>query len=50
MANETVMRYDIADYLDIGTATAAFELMGIGFNTLNESPNAQSDGKTYQLC
>lgn len=40
-----VMRYDIADYLGLSDGT--FELMGLGFESLNESPNAQSSGKTY---
>lgn len=40
-----VMRYDIADYLRLPDGT--FELMGLGFESLNESPNAQSSGKTY---
>lgn len=39
-----VMRYEIADYLMVGEN---FELMGIGFESLNESPNAQSSSKTY---
>lgn len=46
--NETVMRYQIADYLNTGkTPTEAYSLMGVGFNTLDENPAAQSDGKTY---
>lgn len=40
-----VMRYDIADYL--GMEDGTFELMGLGFESLNESPNAQSSSKTY---
>lgn len=48
MNNETVMRHQIADYLDVGTAsTPKFALMGVGFNTLDENPNAQTDSKTY---
>lgn len=44
----TVMRYDIADYLDTGTtSTPNYALMGVGFNSLDESPNAQKDSKTY---
>lgn len=43
-----VMRYEIADYLDVGAAsTEKYALMGVGFNTLDESPNAQKDSKTY---
>ena len=46
--NETVMRYQIADYLNTGTdSTEVYSLMGVGFNTLDENPSAQSDGKTY---
>lgn len=48
MTNETVMRNQIADYLNTGTTDApCFALMGVGFNTLDENPNAQTDGKTY---
>ena len=43
----TVMRYDIADFLDTGTTTPSYALMGVGFNSLDESPNAQKDSKTY---
>lgn len=39
-----VMRYEIADYLSVEDV---FELMGIGFDSLNENPNAQSNAKTY---
>ena len=39
-----VMRHEIADYLKVGET---FELMGLGFESLNESPNAQSSSKTY---
>ncbi len=46
--NETVMRHQIADYLNTGhNGTPSFALMGVGFNTLDENPNAQTDGKTY---
>ena len=48
MMNETVMRHQIADYLNTSSnAAPSFALMGVGFNTLDENPNAQSDGKTY---
>lgn len=48
MMNETVMRNQIADYLNTSTnGTPSFALMGVGFNTLDENPNAQTDGKTY---
>lgn len=44
----TVMRYQVADYLNTGTdSTESYVLMGVGFNTLDESPNAQKDSKTY---
>lgn len=42
-----VMRYQIADYLNIGTSEDEYALMGNGFNTLDESPSAQTDGKVY---
>jgi len=46
--NETVMRHQIADFLNTGSNdTPKFALMGVGFNTLDENPNAQTDGKTY---
>ena len=45
---DAVMRYQVADYLDVGTgSTETYALMGVGFNTLDESPNAQKDSKTY---
>lgn len=47
MADESraaVMRYQIADYLMVGDA---YELMGTGFTSLNESPSAQTDSVTY---
>lgn len=49
MMNETVMRNQIADYLNASTSggTASYVLMGVGFNTLDENPNAQTDSKTY---
>lgn len=44
----TVIRNQIADYLNTGTTeTPAWALMGVGFNTLDENPNAQTDSKTY---
>lgn len=39
-----VMRHQVADYLMVGEA---YELMGVGFEALDESPNAQSTQKTY---
>jgi hypothetical protein len=48
MTNETVMRSQIADYLNTSTTeTPSYALMGVGFNTLDENPNAQTDSKTY---
>lgn len=46
---DTVMRYQVADYLGItdDKGAASFALMGVGFNTLDENPSAQADGKTY---
>lgn len=45
---EAVIRYQIADYLNVGTGdTEEWALMGVGFNTLDENPNAQTEGKTY---
>lgn len=43
-----VSRFDVADYLGTGKSGAeGFALMGLGFNTLDENPNAQKDSKTY---
>jgi hypothetical protein len=39
-----VMRNKVADYLRV---SETYELMGVGFETLDESPNAQSMQKTY---
>lgn len=39
-----LIRNKVADYLMVGTA---FELMGTGFTSLNESPSAQTDSVTY---
>lgn len=47
MANETVMRYQIADYLNTGTDKEEWSLCGAGYNTLDENPAAQLDTKTY---
>jgi len=41
-------RYDFADYLGITSGqTTTYHLMGVGFNSLDENPNAQLDQKTY---
>ena len=39
-----LLRNAIADYMDVN---GTFELMGTGFTSLNESPNAQTDSETY---
>ena len=45
---DAVKRYQAADYLNTAkSGTESFALMGVGFNTLDESPNAQKDSKTY---
>ncbi len=44
---DAVMRFQVADYLSTSASGAeSYALMGIGFNTLDESPNAQTDAKT----
>ena len=38
---DAVMRYQVADYLNTAkSGTESFALMGVGFNTLDESPMA----------
>lgn len=47
MANENrnaLIRNKIADYIEVGDA---YEFMGAGFTSLNESPSAQTDSVTY---
>lgn len=44
---DTIQRYMIADYLNISDKTDNYVLMGTGFNTLDESPNAQNQETTY---
>ena len=39
-----LLRNAIADYLDVD---GTYELIGTGFTSLNESPNAQTDSETY---
>ena len=39
-----LLRNAIADYMDVD---GTMELMGTGFTSLNESPNAQTDSETY---
>lgn len=46
--NNTIMRYQIADYLNTGTAEAeTYSFMGTGYNTLDENFNPQTESKTY---
>lgn len=46
--NNTVQRHKIADYLNVSaTETASYDLMGTGFTSLNESPNAQVKSTKY---
>lgn len=48
MANETIMRHQIADYLNTGSGgTEEWSLCGAGYNTLDENPSAQVDSKVY---
>lgn len=49
MANQTIMRYQVADYLGVVSTGGdpTFELLGAGVNTLDENPAAQLDTKTY---
>ena len=43
-----MIRSAIADYLNVGTrASKVWALCGTGFNSLDESPNAQVDSKVY---
>lgn len=46
---ETVIRYQIADYMNVSDniSTQEWQLMGVGFNTLDENPRAQIDTKAY---
>lgn len=42
-----VMRYQIADYINVGNEVEDYALMGAGFNSLNESTGAKSETTTY---
>nr|DAJ13532.1 MAG TPA: hypothetical protein [Siphoviridae sp. ctqtA1] len=45
---KTVMRYQIANYLNVGTSgKEEYELMGAGFTSLDESPGAQTESTKY---
>lgn len=46
-ANEPVFRYELADYLDIGTASAPDVRVMSVFETIDENPNAQTMEKHY---
>ena len=43
-----VIRYQIADYLNVGTdQSEEYALMGVGFNSLDENPSAKIDKTAY---
>lgn len=42
-----VMRYQIADYINVGADTEDYALMGAGFSSLNEAVGAKSEATTY---
>lgn len=45
---KVIQRHQFADYLNCGTTEEPdFRLMGTGFTSLNESPNAQTNTKKY---
>lgn len=45
---KVIQRHEFADYLNCGTTeTPDWQLMGTGFTSLNESPNAQTNTKKY---
>ena len=45
--DKSIMRHQIADYLNIGEEQEEYSFMGAGYNTLDENPSAQTDGKIY---
>lgn len=48
MAKSPIMRHEIADYLNTGTeSTKEWALMGAGFTSIDEEPNAQTDSVKY---
>ncbi len=50
MARKVIKRHEYADYLNVGTqGTAEWVLMGVGFTTLDEEPNAQTETVKY-IC
>ena len=47
-AAKVIQRHEFADYLNCGTPEEPnYQLMGTGFTSLNESPNAQTKTKKY---
>lgn len=43
-----IQRHEIADYINVGSSdTPSYALMGVGFTSLSESPNAQTETKKY---
>lgn len=47
-AVKVIQRHEFADYLNCGTSEDPnWQLMGTGFTSLNESPNAQTNTKKY---
>ena len=45
---DTILRNMIADYMNVGAGSMEqYVLMGAGFNSLDENPNAQIDTKAY---
>lgn len=47
--HQAVIRHQIADYLNVSSSstTEEYALCGVGFDTLDENPNAQIDKKAY---
>lgn len=46
--HDVIKRHQYADYLNVGTSEKEeFVLMGAGFTTLDENPNAQSESTKY---
>lgn len=42
-----IMRYQIADYINVGETETDYALMGAGFSALNEATGAQTETTTY---
>lgn len=48
MKHDVIQRHQYADYLNVGgTSKEEYVLMGAGFTTLDENPNAQTETKKY---